>query len=222
VTRHHYVYRLTDPATGRFYIGKRSSSAPPECDPYRGSGVWPKAMARAGRLLTKEVIACCRSEADAYAVEVALVSDARTDHLCKNFAAGGLGLTSDVAKIVMNRPERKDAARRSVLRFNSERVKVMRAKTTPEQRRAAGIAGGSAGRGVSRNVGDANPMKKIPKEQTPAYDSTVYRLRRVGDGAVWCGTKSQMQEQLGTAKHWYSLCSGKRKVCLGYAFDGIA
>ncbi len=221
--RWNYVYRVDDPASGRYYIGKRTSVMPPHADPYTGSGLWPSRARKAGVALVKTVLAVCPDEMTAYALERWFVEQHRDcDPFCMNLADGGRGLTSRVAKVVMNRPERRAIAREVALRDCHERVRVMQRKTTPAQRSAGGRAGGLAGKGVSRNAGDANPMRRIPSHLQPGLDKTAFVLRRLADGGEWRGTKREMNEQLGESTHWYSLCSGKRKVCRGYELVGRA
>ena len=218
ISRNHYVYRTTSRESGKFYIGKRSCHVPIERDPYLGSGVWVKCATAAGVHLMKEVLVVCATEELAYSVERFLVERARrSDPLCMNLAEGGLGLTSAVAREIMNRPDRKEIARQTAIRVGPERVKVMQAKTTRAQRSASGRAGGLAGRGASRNAGAANGNYGRPASECSQYDPTTYRLRHVS-GAAWCGTKSEMS-LLGASNHWYSLCNGKRKSVLGYALD---
>lgn len=52
----HYVYRLTNPDTGEFYIGARSCFGAIEADPYMGSGNWARRMADALVPLEKTII----------------------------------------------------------------------------------------------------------------------------------------------------------------------
>lgn len=217
----HYVYKVVDPTTGGFYIGKRTCHCEPSADIYFGSGTWPKAVQKIGRPLQKSILAVCASEQEAYAKERSIVADVLGDPDCRNIAAGGMGLTSAVAKVVMNRPERKAIARAVVLRYNAHRVRHMLAVKTKEQRSATGRAGGSAGKGVSRNVGPNNPMYGRPPADFASYDATLYRLREVATSEEWIGTKSDMRLRFGRSPHWYSLCYGKRKHCRGFELVGV-
>lgn len=83
-SKHHYVYKLTDLDTGRFYIGKRSCSFPPDADPYRGSGRWTKEMSAKGVSLHREILAEFISNEEAIAEEQRQFRIHDNDPLCMN------------------------------------------------------------------------------------------------------------------------------------------
>jgi hypothetical protein len=83
-SRVHYVYKLTHPVTGEFYVGKRSFNGHPEMDTYRGSGRWPVAMKAEGTCLLREVLETFDSDAEAQACELSLIRRADQDPLCRN------------------------------------------------------------------------------------------------------------------------------------------
>jgi hypothetical protein len=80
----HYVYKITDPATGEYYIGKRSFVGDPAADPYRGSGEWPKHARAQGRTLVKEILSVVDSSEAAIVEERAFQRRADADPLCRN------------------------------------------------------------------------------------------------------------------------------------------
>jgi hypothetical protein len=80
----HYTYRVTDPETGNFYLGKRSFCGDPEADAYRGSGKWPREQIAAGRLLVREVLEVFETPEEASAAEMRLFRQYDLDPLCKN------------------------------------------------------------------------------------------------------------------------------------------
>jgi hypothetical protein len=83
----HYVYRLTDPATGEYYFGRRTCHGKPEADSkYMGKGVWPVQVAQEGRAITKQVVAVFRKINDALAHESALIAASTGDPLNMNRA----------------------------------------------------------------------------------------------------------------------------------------
>jgi hypothetical protein len=83
-SKYHYVYKLTDLATGQFYIGKRSCSFPPDVDTYRGSGRWTKEMAAKGVSLHREILAEFSSNEQAIAEEQRQFQTYDNDPLCMN------------------------------------------------------------------------------------------------------------------------------------------
>lgn len=92
VTQWHYVYRCTDPASGRFYVGVRSCYGDPANDSgYTGSGVWPNSCALHGVVLHKDILAVFPTRAAAEEAERGAIASADGDSRC------------------MNRAERKDA-----------------------------------------------------------------------------------------------------------------
>lgn len=82
----HYVYRLTDSDTGRFYIGVRSFEGSPDQDSYRGSGAWPNGMRFNGVTLAREVLAIFADRAVAEQAEAAMIAANRNNPLCMNIA----------------------------------------------------------------------------------------------------------------------------------------
>lgn len=81
----HYVFRVTDPATGRFYVGKRSCIGEPQLDAlYKGCGKWTRAAAAGGVELAKEVLAEFGSCVEALAAEQRLLREHQHDPLCMN------------------------------------------------------------------------------------------------------------------------------------------
>lgn len=83
-SRTHYVYKLTHPTTGEYYIGKRSFNGHPELDQYRGSGRWPQAMKAAGLFLTREILEITPSSPEALACELQWLRRCHADPLCRN------------------------------------------------------------------------------------------------------------------------------------------
>lgn len=71
----HYIYKITNIATGQFYIGKRSHCNP-AIDEYMGSGVRiRRAISKYGvDAFRKEILAIFDDEESAYALEAALVT----------------------------------------------------------------------------------------------------------------------------------------------------
>lgn len=80
----HYVYRLTNPQTGEFYIGVRSFLGDPAKDSYRGSGRWPSGAAYRGIELHREVLAQFATRSEAERVEANMIGEAIGLPLCRN------------------------------------------------------------------------------------------------------------------------------------------
>jgi hypothetical protein len=91
----HYVYRIEEPATGRYYIGQRcvSRHENPTTWKYSGSGLWLIRYRRKhsdwkNRLIKRVLVLCEAGEANR--IEAALVDQKRLqDPLCMNMKEGG-------------------------------------------------------------------------------------------------------------------------------------
>lgn len=83
-SKHHYVYKLTRPDTGQYYIGKRSCEGDPEADTYRGSGKWPREMVSAGVLLIREIVSEHPTSTEALAEEMRTLRSLEDDPLLMN------------------------------------------------------------------------------------------------------------------------------------------
>jgi hypothetical protein len=90
----HFLYRTTDPETGEWYGGKRSTKKHPLIDRYLGSGNWIRAHSARERL-TRKIVAFYLSSAEVYAAEAEMITLAVvfSDPLCMNKSAGGVGMT---------------------------------------------------------------------------------------------------------------------------------
>ena len=82
---HHYVYKTTDPLTGEFYIGVRSSVTEPEKDKYFGSGRWVSLHQEPKRLV-KEVLHEFNTRKEAEYHESEQINFFINDPLCKNLS----------------------------------------------------------------------------------------------------------------------------------------
>lgn len=80
----HYVYRLTNPLTGEFYIGVRSFLGEPDVDSYKGSGRWPSGAAYHGIELHKEVLAVFDTRNEAEIAEANSIAANIALPLCRN------------------------------------------------------------------------------------------------------------------------------------------
>lgn len=94
----HFVYVTTDPETGEWYGGKRSTKNQPLSDRYLGSGNWVRQHPARERL-KREVVAFYPSSAEVFAAEAEMITWAvvMDDPLCMNLWAGGQGSTSEAA-----------------------------------------------------------------------------------------------------------------------------
>lgn len=80
----HYLYRLTNPATGQFYVGVRTCVGSAADDDYMGSGRWPLACSKDGIALHKQVVSEHATRELAEASELLLIDASLTDPLCMN------------------------------------------------------------------------------------------------------------------------------------------
>ncbi len=80
----HYLYRLTNAATGEFYVGVRTCKTTPDADKYMGSGRWPRSQAFQGVPLVKQVLASFESREAAQEAEGLLIDLVLLDRLCRN------------------------------------------------------------------------------------------------------------------------------------------
>lgn len=83
--KRHYLYRLTDPASGDFYVGVRSCGVDPANDlQYKGSGRWPRHCAYLLVKLRKDILAEFPSRLLAEEAEQLLIDLALQDSRCCN------------------------------------------------------------------------------------------------------------------------------------------
>lgn len=80
----HYLYRITAPASGDFYVGVRSCECRPSDDPYMGSGVWAKSARQDGVRTVREVLATFDTRDDAEEAERLLIDMVIADKRCQN------------------------------------------------------------------------------------------------------------------------------------------
>lgn len=80
----HYLYRLTYPPTGEFYIGVRTCYGAPVQDRYWGSGKWPQHASYKRIPLRKEVLGTFPNRASAQEAEQLLIDMVLRDPLCRN------------------------------------------------------------------------------------------------------------------------------------------
>lgn len=80
----HYVYKMTEAETGRFYIGKRSFDGDPKADTYQGSGAWVKQAQAKRAMLVKSILAEFDSATEALKFEWAAIKSVDADPLCMN------------------------------------------------------------------------------------------------------------------------------------------
>lgn len=85
----HYTYRVTDAATGEFYIGVRSCYGEPARDDYFGSGRWPLQALKDGRKLTKVVLQEHETRLDAEIAERDSIKANAGDPLLRNLFCNG-------------------------------------------------------------------------------------------------------------------------------------
>lgn len=96
VSRGHYIYRVTDPMTGEFYVGARSCECRIEDDPYWGSGSWVRQCLERGVLLAKDVLEVLPSRSALAKAEEGHVATALESPLCRNRRKASAGsLTPD-------------------------------------------------------------------------------------------------------------------------------
>lgn len=87
----HYLYRLTDPKTGQFYVGVRLCVGEPTDDRYMGSGRWPQACKTAGVALIKEILGEYEDRVSAMRAEQSLIDSELDNPLCMNSPKTGTG-----------------------------------------------------------------------------------------------------------------------------------
>lgn len=83
----HYIYRVTDNATGNFYVGVRTSHCAPENDQgYMGSGRWCQMRTEGRASMTKEILGDFGSRDEANQAEQVLIAASMLDGQCMNIA----------------------------------------------------------------------------------------------------------------------------------------
>ncbi len=96
----HYLYRVTNPITGQFYVGVRSCVGDPAVDRYFGSGRWPNACQFKGVSLAKEIIRECETRQKAEHAELELIEEMLHDPLCMNSPKSGTSTVFPAKKTV--------------------------------------------------------------------------------------------------------------------------
>jgi hypothetical protein len=81
-----YVYRVTNPETGEFYIGCRSVAHGAATDDthYLGKGIWPWLTRKKGVYLSEEIIAVFSNLKDARLFERYEILRNHANDLCRN------------------------------------------------------------------------------------------------------------------------------------------
>lgn len=103
LTERHYVYRVTNAGTGRYYIGVRTCLGEPAGDAsYLGSGRWPQHCAFHGIALAKTVLSVFASRYQAEQAEASLIAQHIDDPLCMNRASGNDAENGTVSKDAEN------------------------------------------------------------------------------------------------------------------------
>jgi hypothetical protein len=94
---YHFVYKTTNLATGKFYLGKHTTEVLD--DGYLGSGVAiTSAIKKYGKQnFRRDILVLCETEAEALEVERHCVSLRLGDPMCYNLVPGGKGFTTETA-----------------------------------------------------------------------------------------------------------------------------
>lgn len=106
----HFVYVTTDPDTGQWYGGKRSTKKHPLSDRYYlGSGNWIRKHPNQKRL-KREIIAFFATSAEVFAAEAKLITWDKVfdDPLCMNLRDGGEGVSVEAALLRYTNPEERE------------------------------------------------------------------------------------------------------------------
>lgn len=98
-----YIYKVTCPKSGKFYIGMHSTRISEELDTYEGSGVWPRDYRKKyGKgILLKSILLKCENYNEVAAAERSIVNEKLLlDPLCMNMHIGGIGFDPVLASKV--------------------------------------------------------------------------------------------------------------------------
>lgn len=90
--KYYTVYKVVDPDTGKYYIGKHTTED--LNDDYKGSGDWIRKGEVDKHKLIKEILCVAKSEDEAFSIEEKIVSKHFNDPLNMNRMMGGLGFDS--------------------------------------------------------------------------------------------------------------------------------
>jgi hypothetical protein len=101
----HFTYITTDPIDGRWYGGKHSSKKHPNNDPYKGSGNWVRRHPDKKRL-QRTIIDFFTGSEEVSSGEAELVTWIHVlgDRLCMNECDGGVGMTVEGARRLLDDP----------------------------------------------------------------------------------------------------------------------
>jgi hypothetical protein len=102
----YFTYVTTDPETGQWYGGKRSTKKHPLSDRYVGSGNWIRKHPVRDRL-RREIIAFYATSVEVYVAEAEMVTwiVINGDPLCMNKCEGGLGISTEYALARYDNPD---------------------------------------------------------------------------------------------------------------------
>jgi len=90
--KYHTVYKVTDPISGKYYIGKHTTTN--LNDSYKGSGDWIRKGNINKEKLKKEILCIVESEEEAYEMEEKIVSKHLNNTFNMNKMIGGFGFDS--------------------------------------------------------------------------------------------------------------------------------
>ena len=99
---YHYVYKTTNPISGKYCYGKHSTNNLK--DRYQGSGKWVEDCKKSKIKLKTEIIEFLNTENEAYQLEKFLVEKFRKDKKNMNMVAGGHGFQSGKTHALYGRP----------------------------------------------------------------------------------------------------------------------
>lgn len=119
ISKYHYIYKVTNKKSGRFYIGRRSTNTQPHLDDYMGSGVALLASYKVNGKdsFIKEIIHHCDSFEELCALERVLVDRSFINKSSNyNLSEGGLGFggVSDITR-------KKMSSSKKGIKFTKER-----------------------------------------------------------------------------------------------------
>jgi len=211
----HYVYRITNPSTGQFYVGVRSTVGSIEKDRYMGSGKWAKACQFAGVKLTKDVLSVHESRAEAEQEEANQIVANLKNTLCMNSSKtgtiaakmSGSGTVSTVPNFPINSTDFpvKDS-QISLLRlpktghgtYQEPISEPINEQKEPRKRAAVDWVADLASKGVSRDV--AESWLKVRKQKSAAV--TVVAVDGMAREALKAGITLEEAMRIGCERGW--------------------
>lgn len=126
-----YVYKMSHPETGEFYIGRRSTKSKPNEDLYRGSSVtWYNTLSIdvIENVLIKEILEECANQEELNEAEIKWILKNIENPLCKNAHIPSIGFHTK-GPLPQEQKEKMRISSTGKLHTQETKIKISKSKT---------------------------------------------------------------------------------------------